>query len=56
VGSTRRTIPAWILAALEQEMAEARLISCPRARRVRELEIDVKADTIRNEILYGEQR
>jgi len=42
-----RTVPEWVRNAIEAELVEARSITCPRARRLREIEIDLKRDAIR---------
>jgi hypothetical protein len=54
VKGNQRSLPKWILDRIEKELIEARSIACPRARRIREIEIDLKKDALENEIVRGE--
>lgn len=44
--SRSRIVPKWVIEAIELERAEIRKIECPRQRRIREIELDMKRDAI----------
>lgn len=54
--TVRRSIPAWVLSAIEDDRAAAARITDPVRRRVAEIEIDQRAELLEAEFREGAVR